>query len=707
MLLGIAEAGFFPGMVLYLTYWIPARERARTGAWFMMAAPIAVIVGGPLSEALLTLDGRLGLAGWQWLFMIEGLPAVVLGVLALRVLTDRPEHADWLPADDREWLTATMAAEQARRQSAGYATIGASITSARVWILSGVLFMHTLVQYGIFLWLPKMLQDVSGARGFALSAITAIPFAAALVAMVLVGRHSDRTGERKYHVAACAADLRGRPAAGGRRRRGTCGCWCSASRSRRWPSGRWSGVFWALPPMFLGGTAAAAGLGLINATGNLGGFFGPTVMGWLRESTGGYAGGLLVLAAALIVEVGLVLGLRVPEERDRIGSGFRFKVQGFKVQGSGSGFRRGRDVRAISVGCGGAAGHSARGTAHDDGVDVGFVSVDPVRDAAAAAAADRLLEIAARVGAGGAHGGMTSIDMDWARATRAAEGVARPVPRDSDVPAARGSRRCSSTRSRSPRRPARPACARCACWGDATRCSTRSRAGSRRSAASTSRFAAAVPILERHRLPLGLENHKDFRVDQQVALLRAVQQRVPRRVAGHRQQPDRPRRSRSRRSRSWRRTRSTSTSRTWPPRKQPTGSASPRCRSARACSTSRGSPAIIRAARPDVHFSLEMITRDPLEVPCLTGEVLVDVRRCERGGAGADADPHPGQRAARAAAADHRPERRRNGSSLEMELVDRSIVFVRHRSSASSSDSRACWFTEPALQPRVWILRTE
>jgi len=311
VLLGIAEAGFFPGMVLYLTYWIPARERARSGALFMMAAPIAVIVGGPVSEVLLALHGSMGLAGWQWLFIIEGLPAVVLGVLALRVLTDRPEHADWLPAEDREWLSATMAAEQARRQAVGHATIAASITSGRVWILSGVLFMHTLVQYGIFLWLPKMLQDASGTRGLALSAITGIPFAAALAAMVLVGRHSDRTRERKLHVAACAAVS-------------AIGLLLAvASQGHLWllvlsftisqmAQRSMVGVFWALPPMFLGGTAAAAGLGLINATGNLGGFFGPTVMGWLRESTGGYVGGLLVLSAALIVEVALVLMLRVP-----------------------------------------------------------------------------------------------------------------------------------------------------------------------------------------------------------------------------------------------------------------------------------------------------------------------------------------------------------------------------------------------------------
>ena len=311
VLLGIGEAGFFPGIVLYLTYWIPASERARTGALFMMAAPMAVIVGGPVSEALLKLDGRLGLQGWQWLFLLEGLPAVILGVLALRVLTDRPERATWLPPDDREWLCRTMSEEQARRQADGHTTFAGSVGSGRVWLLSGVLFMNSLVTYGIFLWLPKMLQDVSGTRGFALSTITSIPFVAALAAMVVVGRHSDRTGERKLHVAACAAT-----AAVGL-------LLAVASQGSLWllvvsftisqmAQRAVVGVFWAMPPMFLGGTAAAAGIALINATGNLGGFFGPAIMGTLRDVTGGYSGGLLVLAGALLIETLLVLSLKLP-----------------------------------------------------------------------------------------------------------------------------------------------------------------------------------------------------------------------------------------------------------------------------------------------------------------------------------------------------------------------------------------------------------
>lgn len=311
VILGIAEAGFFPGIVLYLTYWIPAAERARTGALFMMAAPVSIIVGAPISAALLALDGWLGLRGWQWLFLIEGLPAVILGFVALHVLTDRPRDAAWLPANDREWLTRTMEAEGARRAATGHSSVLGSLSSGRVWLLCGVYFLNTVNTYGIFLWLPKMLAEAAGSKGFGISLLTAIPFTAALVAMVLVGRHSDRTGERKQHVAACALT-----AAAGL-------LLAVAFRHNIWllvlsftlsQMGQRSvmSIFWTIPPIFLGGIGAAAGIGLINAVGNLGGAVGPTLMGALREFTGSYTTGLLVLAAALVVEAIVVMTLRIP-----------------------------------------------------------------------------------------------------------------------------------------------------------------------------------------------------------------------------------------------------------------------------------------------------------------------------------------------------------------------------------------------------------
>jgi ACS family tartrate transporter-like MFS transporter len=311
--LGIAEAGFFPGMVLYLTYWIPAAERARTGALFMMAAPITIIVGAPVSEAILSLDQRGGLAGWQWLFVLEGAPAVLLGLLALRILTDRPEEARWLGPPEREWLGATMAAERDARAQHGHTGVFAGFASPKVWLLSTVYFLNTLVTYGVFLWLPKMLRDLSGSGGWRLTTLTSIPFVCALVGMVLIGRHSDRTGERKLHVAACALTA-------------STGLVVGAAFTHNLPLlvvsfafsqfGQRSvmSVFWAIPPIVLGGSAAAAGIALINALGNLGGFVGPSVMGWLHDQTGGYSGGMLVLAGALLVAAALVMTIDLPPE---------------------------------------------------------------------------------------------------------------------------------------------------------------------------------------------------------------------------------------------------------------------------------------------------------------------------------------------------------------------------------------------------------
>jgi len=310
--LGVAEAGFFPGMVLYLTYWIPAADRARTGALFMMAAPVAIIIGAPVSNRLLALDGALGLRGWQWLFLVEGIPAVLLGFIALRALTDRPAQATWLNRDDHAWLERTMARENATRAAIGHTSLGRSLRSGRVWLLSGVYFLNTVATYGIFLWLPKIFTEAAGGtQTFAVSLMTALPFCVALAAMFLIGRHSDRTGERKYHLAACTFT-----AAAGL-------LLAVAFRNNLWllvlsftisqaAQRSVQNVFWSIPPIFLGGTAAAACIGLINAIGNIGGAVGPSVMGMLREATGTYSRGLLVLAAGLIVETIIVISLRLP-----------------------------------------------------------------------------------------------------------------------------------------------------------------------------------------------------------------------------------------------------------------------------------------------------------------------------------------------------------------------------------------------------------
>jgi ACS family tartrate transporter-like MFS transporter len=311
VLLGIAEAGFFPGVILYLTYWVPAAHRAKTNALFMTAIPVSVIVGAPLSEALLTLDGTLGLRGWQWLFLVEGLPAVVVGIVTLFYLTDSPDKAQWLLPDQRAWLAKTMAHERDLRVSKGHGSVLESLRSGKLWLLCAIYLMNTTVTYGVFLWLPRILRDASRGSGLPIGWLTALPFVVALAGMILVGRHSDRTGERKWHVAVCAlVAASGLLLAIGFQDN----VWMLVLSFTLCQLGQRSllSVFWAIPPIFLGGTAAAAGIALINSLGNLGGAVGPSVVGWLRGSSGNYTSGLLVLTAALVIEAILVASMRLP-----------------------------------------------------------------------------------------------------------------------------------------------------------------------------------------------------------------------------------------------------------------------------------------------------------------------------------------------------------------------------------------------------------
>jgi nitrate/nitrite transporter NarK len=275
----------------------------------MMAAPVAVIVGAPVSEGLLHLDGWFGLRGWQWLFLVEGLPAVVLGVLALLVLTDRPDQAAWLTADERRSLTA-MLDEERRTAPPGHASLAGSLTSGRVWLLSVIFFMNSVANYGIFLWLPKLVRDVAGTTGLTQILATSIPFVIGMAAMIVVGRHSDRSGERRLHVVACvltaAAGLIVAVVFQNSLWLLTAGFTLSQIGFRSF-----AGIFWAIPPQILSRTGAAAGIALINSIGGLGGFVGPTLVGTIYDATGGYTGGLLALTVALLVEAALMLALRL------------------------------------------------------------------------------------------------------------------------------------------------------------------------------------------------------------------------------------------------------------------------------------------------------------------------------------------------------------------------------------------------------------
>jgi ACS family tartrate transporter-like MFS transporter len=313
VLLGVAEAGFFPGVILYLTYWFPARARARAVALFMAASPVTGAVGGPLSGAVLQfMDGVAGLRGWQWLFLLEGAPAVALGFVVLRYLTDRPEQARWLAPQERDWLALQLAREEKGRGAGHARPLLGVLTEPRVWLLILLYFTVAAGSNAMGFYLPTILKDrIAGASKFQIGLLTAVPNVCAMLCMVLNGAHSDRTGERRWHVALPAFLA----AAGW--------AWSAAAGSPA-PSlvaltlvqvGTMSMLpaFWSLSTALLSSGAAAGGIALINSVGNLGGFAGPNILGQLQAATGRFTGGLLALA--LLTALGGVLALRVRNAR--------------------------------------------------------------------------------------------------------------------------------------------------------------------------------------------------------------------------------------------------------------------------------------------------------------------------------------------------------------------------------------------------------
>ncbi|MGI8909108.1 MAG: MFS transporter [Rubrobacteraceae bacterium] len=316
-LLGVAEAGFFPGMILYLTYFFPARERAKAVALFMTAVAIAGVIGSPLSGFLLTLDGLAGLAGWQILFIVEGVPAVLLGFAVLAYLPNGPDDAGWLEPAERDWIKDVLDRENRIKAERGQYTTRQALVNGRVWLLALVYFGIVISLYGLSFWLPRIIQDFSGYGDFVVGLLGAIPFAAAAVGMVLFARHSDRTGERRWHVAipafigAIGLILTGLV--------GTSSVLQMAALTLA-ALGIYSclGTFWTLPTRFLGSTAAAAGIALVNSVGNLGGFFGPYAVGFITDRTGSSYGGMLLLAAMITLAGILVFVGRQEQETEQV-----------------------------------------------------------------------------------------------------------------------------------------------------------------------------------------------------------------------------------------------------------------------------------------------------------------------------------------------------------------------------------------------------
>jgi ACS family tartrate transporter-like MFS transporter len=315
VLLGFAEAGFFPGIIFYLTLWFPTVYRARIISLFMVAIPLSSAIGSPISASLMGLDGAGGLAGWQWLYVVEGAPSIILAFVVYFYLTDRPADARWLADDERAFVKGRLAAEEKIREQASTMTVLESLINPRVLALSLVYFGVVGCLYGVGFWMPTII------KGFGVSIamtgwINAAPYVVGVIGMVWWSRRSDRTMERTGHVAitlACAAIGVGASAFLSDPLMkmialtfGAFGVFASLP------------VFWTLPTAFLSGASAAAGIAAINSIGNLSGYFGPFIMGWIKDETGSFSYGLLAIAGGSAIAFVIVLALGHDASLERV-----------------------------------------------------------------------------------------------------------------------------------------------------------------------------------------------------------------------------------------------------------------------------------------------------------------------------------------------------------------------------------------------------
>ncbi|AYD03672.1 MFS transporter [Neorhizobium sp. NCHU2750] len=299
ILLGAAEAGFFPGMIFYMTLWFPKAYRGRMFSTFNVAVPLASVIGAPLSGLILQgFEGVWGLHGWQWMFMIEGMPAVIMGFVVFFFLKDSPASATFLDESERRWLTERLSAERSEREKVEHFSVGRALVDPRVLLMCLIAVGLVIGTTGIAIWMPQFIKQF-GLSTMQTSLVAAIPFAFMAVAMITVGRHSDKTGERVWHtagpflVSACGfliAAFSSSPILG------VIGLTIGAAGI-----GGASPTIWIFPSTLLTGTAAAAGIALINSVGSTGGFFGPTIIGWVRDTTGGFQGALIFLAVAMAI----------------------------------------------------------------------------------------------------------------------------------------------------------------------------------------------------------------------------------------------------------------------------------------------------------------------------------------------------------------------------------------------------------------------
>ena len=316
LLLGAAEAGFLPGIIYYLSRWFPARQRALVMGTFFLGVPLSFVIGAPLSGALLGLDGTLGLAGWKWLFLLEGAPAIILGVCCFVLLIDKPSAAGWLEPAEREWLTGVLRAEEIERAGGASTSFWAALSEPGVYLF-GIAYMGiNMGIYGIGFWMPQIIKQL-GFSNFVTALMSAVPYLIAAVVMVLWARSSDRSGERRWHAVvpcvACSVGLLGSALIGNTALSyvaltfGAVGIMASMA------------TFWALPTGALAGSAAAGGIAMVNSVGNLGGFGGAYLVGALREYTGSFQSSLVALAVCPLLAAAILYTManwRRQAERD-------------------------------------------------------------------------------------------------------------------------------------------------------------------------------------------------------------------------------------------------------------------------------------------------------------------------------------------------------------------------------------------------------
>lgn len=306
-MLGVTEAGFFPGLILYLSYWFPVRRRARVVGAFMTAIPMSWVIGAPLSGEIMTsMDGVMGMVGWRWMFLLEGIPSVLLGFSVLWYMTDKPKQATWLKPEERDWIEADLEADRARVADGGRKDFSAAFSDYRIWWLVALYLTNVVANYGLPLWMPQVIKDSDPTMSDRVVGwLCIIPWAVTATVMMANGWHSDRQNERRWHIAlphfiaamgilGAGLSLHNTPVLI------VCLCFTLAGVNSA------LGVFWAIPAAFITGAAAAGGIAVINSVGNLGGYLGPDTIGKLKDSYG-FNGGFVAIACSLTIGAILVL----------------------------------------------------------------------------------------------------------------------------------------------------------------------------------------------------------------------------------------------------------------------------------------------------------------------------------------------------------------------------------------------------------------